>query len=115
MNRSGKISVSFLILVSALLIVACTNTKVADVMVVDESGKPIAGAAVEPISMSMNYPKVMTDGSGNGMIGEKVQEVKWLKISKKGFESVKVDFKGPKPIKVVLEKEHVQIDFGKPE
>lgn len=115
MNNLSRVLFTVFLLVGGLLAGACSNAKVADVVVVDESGNPISGATIEPVSMSINYPKVMTYESGDAWIGEKVQNVKWLKVSKKGYESAKVDFKGPKPVRVVLEKEHVRIDFGKPE
>lgn len=78
----------------------------ADVLVVDEKGVPIEGASVEPISLSINYPKVKTNKKGKANLGFKIQKIQWVTVSKKGYVTVvQADYKGlPKPIKIILKK-----------
>ena len=77
---------------------------VPDVVVVDSSGKPIAGAKVEPVSGSFNYREQLTDAKGQARIrGGILQEVQWINVSKAGYSPQKsIDFFGPKPIRVEL-------------
>ena len=108
-------AVCLVLIIVSIFYGSCNSSKVPDVMVVDEAGKPVSGAMVEPVSASMNYPKVMTDLNGQAWIGDKIQSVKWIKISKAGYEDVQVDCGMVRPIKVTLEKEHVRINFGEQE
>jgi uncharacterized protein YcfL len=85
----------------ATLVIGCRSAP--DVVVVDDKGAPIADAAVEPVSLSMNYKAVVTDSKGEASIGSKVQHVKWINVHKTGFtDQNSIDFIGPKPIRVTL-------------
>ena len=81
-----------------------TASKKADVVVVNPSGKPIAGAKVTPISHSIHYPSVLTNKNGEARIKTAIQKVVWIKVSKEGFhDSQLLDFNEKKPIKVELQ------------
>lgn len=85
----------------AILVTACQSTP--DVLVVDSKGAAVAGAAVEPVSLSINYEAVMTDAKGGADIPSKVQEVVWINVRKAGFADQRsIKFTGPKPVRVVL-------------
>ncbi len=77
-----------------------------DVIVVDEQGKAIRAAKVEPVSLSINYPKVETDKQGKSSWGFKLQKVEWVTVSKKGYHTVvQAKIRGlPKPVKITLKK-----------
>lgn len=91
----------FLFSSMALLTTGCTTKP--DVIVTDASGAPIAGAKVEPVSLSMNQAAVTTDAKGEASIPKSVQPVQWISVKSTGFVDQKsIDFTGPKPIKVVL-------------
>ena len=76
-----------------------------DVIVKDEKGKPISGASVAPISLSINYKKVITDKKGHASIDFKVQEVKWVTVSKEGYiSSENILYERKKPIVILLKK-----------
>ena len=85
------------------LVAGCGSTP-PDVLVVDRSGAPIAGATVEPIAPSINYNGNPTDENGELNLPARVQEVKWLNVSAPGFKKAHVDYTGAKPQRVVLER-----------
>ena len=79
----------------------------ADIVVVDKAGKPIKGASVEPVSLSINFGKLKTDKKGEVRLSRfYVQEIEWISVSYLGYKSkVSVQYRGEKkPVKVVLEK-----------
>lgn len=87
----------------ALLILLCSCGTVPDVIVVDATGRPIAGATVERVSLSINGPSVLTDSNGGARLPWGPQEAQWVSVSKPGYQSkVNVSVKGPRPIRVVL-------------
>ena len=74
-----------------------------DVLVKDESGRPISHAIITPISASINYQKVLTDDNGKANIGSKFQKVEWIDVEKEGYKGVKgISYNSKKPIVVVL-------------
>ena len=77
-----------------------------DVVVVDQKGAPIKDATVQPISLSINYPKVKTNKNGKANLGWKLQKVEWVTVSKEGYQTVmQAKYKGPpKPVKITLKK-----------
>ncbi|WP_265594162.1 carboxypeptidase-like regulatory domain-containing protein [Haloferula sp. BvORR071] len=85
------------------LIAGCGSTP-PDVLVVDRSGSPIAGAKVEPVAPSINYNANTTDKKGELNLPARVQEVKWLDVSAPGFKKAHVDYTGAKPQRVVLDR-----------
>jgi len=85
-----------------MLLAACSSKP--DVQVFDMSGKPIQGAAVVPISLSINYNHVTTDAAGECVIPNTIQRVKWIMVTKHGYkDSPQIDYNQPKPIRVVLQ------------
>lgn len=85
----------------ATLVIGCGHAP--DVVVVDDKGAPIAGAAVEPVSLSINYQAVTTDSKGEASLGSPVQKVEWINVRKAGFaDQNSIKFAGPKPIRVTL-------------
>jgi hypothetical protein len=83
---------------ACLLSLGCS----ADVRVVDEKGSPLEGAAVEPVSLSMNGPGILTDADGEVSLPFTVQEWKWVTVSKRGYGRVHVGLSPAKPTSVVL-------------
>jgi len=62
-----------------------------DVIVTDPSGAPVAGAAVTPVTPSMNGPARLTDESGRVTISRnQIQEVQWVSVAAEGFASRQV-------------------------
>lgn len=85
----------------AIFLIGCRTPP--DVVVVDHKGAPIAGAAVEPIGLSINYEAVTTDSKGEASLGSNAQEVQSINVRMTGFadqSSIKVT--GRKPIRVTL-------------
>ena len=77
-----------------------------DVVVVDELGRPVKDAEVEPVSLSINYSELKTNKKGEVSISWKVQPVEWISVSKKDYEATgHIQYRGEKrPVKVVLKK-----------
>jgi len=75
------------------------------VQVVDPVGKPVQGAQVAPVSLSMNGAAETTDAKGEASVALSVggQETKWVSVSKAGFVSQQVGVTGTWPLKVVLQ------------
>ncbi len=70
---------------AALVLQACTTR----VSVVDQTGRPVAGARIEPVSLSINHFSVTTDEDGMASIPWHMQQIEWLHVSKKGFKPKK--------------------------
>jgi hypothetical protein len=70
------------------------------VQVVDVSGKPIAGASVEPVSAGFNGPPILTNAKGEATVPLHVivQETWWVRVSKFGYAKESVDVQGKKHI-----------------
>ena len=96
----------YLIIVILILLISCLSFfKSPQVIVVDQQGKPIEGVTVTPISLSINYLPQITDEKGRVEINQKVQEVKWILVDKKGYQSSgQIEFDGSETLRVVLKK-----------
>ncbi len=87
---------------ACLLSLGCSS----DVRVVDQNGNPVEGAVVEPVSLSMNGPEILTDADGAVSLPLTVQEWKWVHVSKGGYRRVSdVMLGGSRPVRVVLRPE----------
>lgn len=81
-----------------------------DVVVVDEQGKPIPNATVEPVTPSFNYGPITTDENGQVNLPSSVQEIWWVNVSARGYETAShVDARRPKPITIALRKTAVKM------
>ena len=86
----------------SLAISSCSKP---DVIVVDESGHPLEGVSVEPISLSVNGAISVSDGEGEVNFPKGIQEVKWISLTKEGyFDSGQIDFDSSQSQRVVLKK-----------
>ncbi len=87
-------------LFSMLLFVGCAGP---DVIVTDQSGKPIEGAQVTGTSLSIGGGFTITNAKGEAQIPRSVHQTKWLAITKPGYVSVEwIDPSQPRPIVVKL-------------
>jgi len=78
---------------------------VADVVVVDSDGKPVAGATVLGVSLSIGGQQTQTDENGHAAIPWAVQRTQWITVSKTGYRPTKnIDMNQAKPIRVTLRK-----------
>lgn len=76
-----------------------------EILVVDESGAPIADAEITGYSLSIQGQQAKTGQDGYAQIPSAAQPTQWIVVSKKGFvRTSQIDVSGPKPIKVVLKK-----------
>ncbi len=83
-----------------LLFAGCSGP---DVIVTDQSGKPVEGAQVTGTSLSIGGQFTMTNANGEAQIPRSAQQTKWLAITKAGYTSVeRIDTGQPKPIVVKL-------------
>ena len=57
----------------------------ARVTVTDEKNTPIAGAAVDPYSLSINYPRLITKKDGTVRIPWTIQRTERVSVSKDGY------------------------------
>lgn len=85
-----------------VLLAGCGSSP--DVVVVDRSGAPVAGAAVEAVSHTINYTPSNTDEDGEASLPQRAMEVKWLNVTAPGFKKAHVDYTGGKPQTVVLDR-----------
>jgi hypothetical protein len=101
MKRTPIVAGMFLVLL-ALVAYAKPN-----VIVVDSEGKPIKGASVEQITLSMNLASKLTDKDGKVEIPKgAIQKTEWISVTKSGYvSSGHIKFDQPKPIKVILKLE----------
>ena len=85
-------------------LVACAGP---NVVVVDAKGKPIEGASVEQITLSMNLASKLSDKDGKVEIPKGgLQKTEWISVTKAGYvSSGHINFDQPKPIKVTLKLE----------
>jgi hypothetical protein len=91
----------FLTAVLLLTIAGCEGR----VQVFDPAGKPVAGAQVAPVSLSMNGAATPTDDRGEASVSLRVggQDTKWVAVSKQGFEPQQVPVPAKWPLKVILQ------------
>jgi hypothetical protein len=75
------------------------------VQVVDSAGKPVQGAQVAPVTLSMNGPAETSDAKGEASVPLRIsgQETKWVSVSKAGFKPEQVGVPAKWPLKVVLQ------------
>jgi len=74
-----------------------------DILIQDQSGAPVAGAALTPISLSMQYKPIISDKHGHIRLGKKIQKIEFIVASKEGFETTKqIPYQGTRPIKIRL-------------
>lgn len=88
------------LIVLLLPFVGCAGAQ--KVVVTDPAGVPIADAAVEAVSASMNSSPVTTDAQGEAEMPSIVQETEWVKISKPGYATEQIPVPQKWPAKVVL-------------
>ncbi len=88
------------ILFAIFLAAGCVDRRV--VQVVDAAGKPVAGAMVEAVSLSMNTGPNTTDATGEAELPSNVQGARWIAVSKAGFERACVDVPKQWPLRVTL-------------
>jgi hypothetical protein len=77
------------------------------VFVVDAAGRPVEGAEVHPVSLSVDGRRVMTNARGEASVPLRVslQQTKWVAVSKTGYERQHVDVPESWPLKIVLQPE----------
>lgn len=73
------------------------------VIVVDQSGHPIAGASVEAVSLSINSEPALTNAKGEATLPMNIQGTKWIRVEKEGYQSVHEDVPNNWPVKIVLQ------------
>jgi hypothetical protein len=88
-------------------IVAAMNAqnRLHHVIVVDPAGNPVPGAAVSPVTASMNGQATLTDANGEAFVPPTigyVQGTEWVSISKRGFNGVQVAVPDQWPLRVAL-------------
>ena len=89
---------------AGLICVGCSEK----VFVKDIHGNPIANAEIVSASLSMNEKAELTNQKGIGKISHNIQGIKWITISKEGYEPVTIDYEEPwpkKPVEIVLHKQ----------
>lgn len=86
-----KVSRLLLVILGAAMLSGCMTQRV---LVVDAANRPIAGAVVEPISLSINYTKVTTSANGKVALPRVLQKIEWVSVTKEGFKP-----SGPVPVR----------------
>lgn len=74
------------LVISVFCIAAFAGCASQSVLVIDAMKKPVSGAKVEPISLSMNYAVLTTDASGVTKLPWVPQKIEWVSVKKEGFE-----------------------------
>ena len=85
-----------------MALVGCSTTKV---QVQDISGKPIAGAEIFSLSLSITQGPTHTNAKGMATPAKNSQGIKWLRVEKPGYQTVTVEVTGNWPLIIVLEQE----------
>ena len=88
------------VVVAAFLGSGCGPRRI--VRVVDPSGLPIAGAEVRAVSLSMDSNPSVTDAKGEAELPGLAQEVRWVRVSGPGGETVDVGVPARWPLQVTL-------------
>ena len=90
-----------LLCILSLICASCSDT----ILVVDESGMPIEGAQVRPMSRGFDWPSTLTNAKGGAFVHQDVPTIDFVRISKDGYRPhPPVNFELPKPITVVLQR-----------
>ena len=93
----------FTLLIFIVVCVGCNSYKV--VKVYDDDGKPIAGAEVEAVSLSINSAPNLTDDEGKTTLPFNIQGTKWVQVSKSGYRFAQVGVPERWPLIITLEKD----------
>ena len=90
---------SVLILLAAVVgLAGCSGL----VQVVDPDGRPVAGAEVTAVSLSMTAGPNITDGQGEAYLPGNIQDVQWVQVAKPWHRTVQVDLPETWPLRVML-------------
>jgi len=102
MNPLRSIKLWVPVVLSALLLAGCSNP---DLIIMDTTGRPIAGAKIVGTSLSIGGQSSTSDVKGHAKIPWAVQETKWISVSKDGFRPAEnIDVSQKKPIVVKMTK-----------
>ena len=89
----------------AFIAFVCTSCS-SNIFVVDQAGRPVADAAVVPLSRSFSWPAKRTDDKGGVFIHQDIPTIDSIRVYKTGYQTPPaVNYSLPKPITVVLRKE----------
>jgi hypothetical protein len=72
------------------------------VQVVDQNGRPIAGAEVIAVSLSMNAGGAFTDDNGIAVVPRDIQGTQWIEVRKQGYDGAFVAVPSSWPLRVTL-------------
>lgn len=79
----------------------CGQKKI--VIVTDPSGKPVEGATVSAIALTMDDRPNMTDSKGQAILPENIQcPTMWIHVYKSGYERVLVNVPDNWPALIIL-------------
>jgi hypothetical protein len=82
---------------------SCQNSS-GKVIVIDNAGNPITGAAVSAVSPSINAASVPTDNHGEARIplNFSLQQIQWVNIQTPGYDPVQVALPAQWPLQVTM-------------
>lgn len=87
--------------VGLLLLCGCMGRP--DIIVTDPAGRPIAGAVVTGISLSLDGQTASTDAKGHAAVPWALQETQWISVHKDGYlGSEPIASDTPRPIRITL-------------
>lgn len=94
-------------LISAITMLMLTTLSMANevIIVTDDNGLPISGAEVMAMSYSINMKSIFTNYRGEAALKKSIQELKWVNIAKKEYETSHVQITGEWPLYVQLQKQ----------
>ena len=72
------------------------------VEVVDPSGKPIEGANVQAVSLSINSLPNATNKKGEALLPANIQGAKWVLVTKPGYEPKERELPMAWPLRITL-------------
>ncbi|MGC4071727.1 MAG: hypothetical protein QM760_04290 [Nibricoccus sp.] len=91
----------FSLVLFAAILSGCATQRV---VVIDTLNRPVSGAIVEPISLSINYAKLTTDEKGKASLPRVIQKVEWVSVTKEGFKpSGHVPVGSGSPVVIILD------------
>jgi uncharacterized protein YcfL len=85
---------------ATILLSGCSIDRV--VRVVDVSGKPVSGAHVQAVSLSINSHPNSTDDNGRTLLPSNIQGTKWVVVSKAGYQSIQIEIPQTWPLSITL-------------
>ena len=74
------------------------------VIVTDEDGRPVQGAKVYALSLSVNSGPTETNAKGEASIPSNVQGTKWILITKSGYKELQAAMPDEWPLRLTLER-----------